>query len=257
MEYREIVDQIKESPILLIGIGHELQIKETLVGEDSSTVAYARKVDQMMRQANQEQIKEYTEAYNVIKKLIQGKDYFIISTNTDGMLEHMGFDADRIVSPCGSVFRMQCGEQEHGVWDIREGLRQQDEAEDFQCPVCHKKGRLNVIKNKPYNEAGYLRQWEIYTRWLQRTINRKIFLLELGEGFETPTVIRWPFEKIAFINQKSVFVRVNRAFPQLTEEMKDRAFSVKEDSMNFLGQISELLNESFYAKISTEETSKE
>lgn len=239
MKYSDIVNQIKESPILLIGIGNELQIKETLIGAESFTIEYARKVYQMIKKEEQEQLRDYTEAYGVIKKMTAGKDYFIVTTNTDGMLESMGFDADRIVSPCGSIFRMQCEEQDHGVWDIKEMLLRQNE---IKCPVCQKAGKINVIKNKPYNESGYMKQWEIYTRWLQRTINRKIMLLELGEGFETPTVIRWPFEKIAYINQKSLFVRVNRTYPQLAEEMKERACSVKEDSISFLRQISELLN---------------
>lgn len=240
MKYQEILKQIKESPILLIGIGNELQIKAELTGEAADSAAYARKLCQLTGQEEGRQVlKKYLDAYEVIRKLAEGKDYFIVTTNTDGMAERLGFDTDRIVSPCGSVYRMQCEEQEHGVWSIEEALQEEKE---LLCPVCKRPGKLNIIRNKPYNESGYLKQWEVYTKWLQRTINRKIFLLELGEGFETPTVIRWPFEKIAFINQKSGFARVNGRLPQVSEDLKERAFSVKENSLDFLYQISELLN---------------
>lgn len=240
MEYQEIFNQIKESPILLIGIGNELLVKGEHLEKDMASLSYAKEVARLQHQENRESLREYVQAYEVIRKLTEGKDYFIVTTNTDGMLEQMGFDPERIVTPCGSIYRMQCEDMSHGVWDIEQDLLKDGE---FCCPVCHKPGKLNHIKNKPYNEAGYQQQWAVYTRWLQRTINRKIFLLELGEGFETPTVIRWPFEKIAFINQKSAFARVNATLPQLTEEMQERAFSIKNDSMSFLRQISELLNE--------------
>lgn len=240
MEYQEIAKHIEESPAILIGIGNELQIKPELVGADSISEAYVRELCRIAkRKETREAVKPYLAAYEVIKRLTEGKNYFIVTTNTDGMLEHTGFDRDRIVSPCGSVFRMQCGDLAHGVWEIEEKLAN---GESLCCPVCRQSGSFNIISNKPYNEAGYLGQWEKYTGWLQRTINRKLFLLELGEGFETPTVIRWAFEKIAYINQKSVFVRVNRMLPQMSYEIKERAYSVKEDSISFLGKISELLN---------------
>ena len=236
MEYQEIFEKLKESPVLLIGIGRELQVDEKKVGAAPNSIEYAKKLCWMLSE-NRTAIEPYFNAYQIIKRLTEEKDYFIVTTNTDNMLEHMGFDENRIVSPCGSVFRMQCEEASHGVWDIEEALLADS---SITCPVCQGQGRLNIIASKPYNEVGYQKQWEIYTRWLQRTINRKIVLLELGEGFETPTVIRWPFEKIAFINQKSTFVRVNRILPQM--EVRERAYSVKEDSISFVGRISELLN---------------
>ena len=239
MKYEEIVQQIKDSPILLIGIGNELQIKKEVAGAESDSIEYAENISQLWEtEDGQKALKPYTDAYDTIKKLIEGKDYFIVTTNTDGMLERMGFVQEKTVSPCGSVYRMQCETAEHGVWSIDDG----EGKKTLRCPVCGRKGILNIVKNKPYDESGYLKQWENYTRWLQRTINRKIFILELGEGFETPTVIRWPFEKIAYINQKACFARVNAKLPQISEEAKERAFSVKEDSILFLGKIAELLN---------------
>lgn len=231
MKYEEIVQKINECPILLIGIGRELKVNAEKLGVEPDTAAYAERMSRLLEQDEEQLMVPYREAYETIKKLTEKKDYFIVTTNTDGMLERMGFQPERIVSPCGSVYRMQCENPEHGVWE-----------KDTACPVCGKHGVLNIVKNKPYNENGYLKQWESYTRWLQRTINRNIFILELGEDFETPTVIRWPFEKIAFINQKAAFARVNSRLPQISEEIKERAFSVNEDSMQFLDKISQLLN---------------
>ena len=236
MEYQEIAEQIKESPALLIGIGGELQVKPEEAGADAVNIDYAAGLLRLEACGGQALI-PYRRAYDTLRSLTKEKDYFIVSTNTDGMAERMGLDTERLVSPCGSVFRMQCEEPEHGVWEIREALLSGGSTD---CPVCGRPGKLNIFDSKPYNEAGYLRQWEAYTKWLQKTVNRPLFLLELGEGFGTPTVIRWPFEKIAYINQKAVFVRVNKSLPQLTKELKERAYSFREDSMDFLGKIAEL-----------------
>ena len=85
-----------------------------------------------------------------------------------------------------------------------------------------------------YIEEGYLPQWMAYTRWLTGTVNRPLLVLELGEGFKTPTVIRWPFEKTVRFNKKSCFYRVNAKFAQLAEETDERSVSVAENSVDWV-----------------------
>ena len=61
---------------------------------------------------------------------------------------------------------------------------------------------LNNVYAENYDESGYLDQWGHYRKWLQGTLNRRLFVLELGVGMRFPSVVRWPFEKVAFFNQK-------------------------------------------------------
>ena len=68
--------------------------------------------------------------------------------------------------------------------------------------------------------------WETYTKWLQGTLNRKLVILELGVGMELPQLIRFPFEKVAYFNQKSCLYRVHSHLYQMTEEIKERGYSV-------------------------------
>lgn len=79
-------------------------------------------------------------------------------------------------------------------------------------------------------ENEYLSQWELYLQWLGKTLGKELLILELGVGFSRPDVIRFPFEKTAFFNQKSRMVRVNETFPQITKELAERAEGVKESS---------------------------
>lgn len=78
------------------------------------------------------------------------------------------------------------------------------------------------------------KQWDLYNKWLSATLNKKLLLLELGEGFLTPNVFRWPFEKVTFINQKSELFRINELLPQIPDNITERAHSVQCLSYDFL-----------------------
>ena len=80
----------------------------------------------------------------------------------------------------------------------------------------------NTVEAETYIEEGYLPRWEAYKKWQTGTLNRRLVILELGEGFKTPTVMRWPFEKIGFFNQKSVFYRIHETFFQIPKETGER-----------------------------------
>ena len=92
----------------------------------------------------------------------------------------------------------------------------------------------NNKKAENYVEAGYLTDWQNYTRWLQGTVNKKLCVLELGVGMKYPNVIRWPFEKIVYFNQKASMFRVHSKLCQLTEEIKDKAYKIEEKPIDFL-----------------------
>ena len=85
------------------------------------------------------------------------------------------------------------------------------------------------------------KQWDLYNKWLSATLNKKLMLIELGEGFLIPNLIRWPFEKVTFINQKSVLYRINGQLPQLPENISERAAAVSESSYDFLQELKKIL----------------
>ena len=85
------------------------------------------------------------------------------------------------------------------------------------------------------------KQWDLYNKWLSATLNKKLMLIELGEGFLIPNLIRWPFEKVTFINQKSVLYRINGQLPQLPENISERAAAVSESSHDFLQELKNFL----------------
>lgn len=81
------------------------------------------------------------------------------------------------------------------------------------------------------------KRWNEYTQWLQMTLNKDMLLIELGVGFELPTLVRWPFEKIALYNNKAYLYRVNEIFPQLPDDIAKKGEAVKSSVDDFLSTI--------------------
>ena len=85
----------------------------------------------------------------------------------------------------------------------------------------------------PFSEGESQESWERYLHWLSFTLNQRLCVLELGVGFKNPEVIRFPFEKTCYFNQRSRYVRMNRTFPQLSAEIAERGVSIKRDPVDF------------------------
>lgn len=128
--------------------------------------------------------------YNCLAEYLKGKSWFVVTLLTDDVIYESELDRDRIVAPCGS--------QAAG----------------------------NVVTDRDYDEAIYLPQWEVYTKWLQGTLHKKLCILELGAGFQYPSVIRFPFEKAAYFNKKASFIRIHPRMAQLPPEIKEKSISI-------------------------------
>ena len=251
---------IEDAQYVLVGIGAEFAQRLEPMEQDAF---YASLADQARSDAFEGQIRQYLQfhylkrhpdkrildAYGQLASLLEGKDYFIVSLCTDDLIYETGLDPSRIVTPCGGWHAMQCGrecvtDQEPLVTDenvMRELLSSIDECDgeldaiDFPvCAECSAPLWFNQISAPEYREEGYLPQWQKYTRWLMGTLNRKLCILELGVGMQFLQIIRFPFEKVAYVNQKAYFYRVHSRLYQLTEELKEKGVSVPQNPVDFL-----------------------
>ena len=79
--------------------------------------------------------------------------------------------------------------------------------------------------------------WRDYMKWLSFTLNRQLLVIELGAGFGNPMIIRFPFEKTVYLNQKSKMYRVHPVFPHVTAEIGDRGFAVPADPLDLFVEV--------------------
>ena len=193
---------------------------------------------------------EIKTAYSQLSECLNNKNYYIISLCQDGWIKKSGLNTDRITEPCGTYEVLQCSEGcNHELYDLPEALSEQIRRfiageiteEDLKQPVCPKCGSplvFNQVEAENYVEEGYLAKWQKYKLWLQGTVNKKLCVLELGVGMKYPTVIRWPFEKVVFFNQKAELFRVHSKLYQMTEEIKEKGYGICSSPIDFLKELS-------------------
>ena len=227
-------DIINDSDMILVGIGESFQDDFSSISIDDKNISV---VDEFKRNRYIAALDmdETIEAYNVLAKLLDGKNYFVVTLCDDDKIYKSNLREDRVVAPCGTYTRLQCEEVcSEDIYSVQDYIEQLENGEELFCPKCGKKQVMNRIFNRKYSEEGYLKQWQLYMKWLQGSVNRKLCVLELGVGMKYPSVIRWPFEKVAFINQKAKFIRVHDYLYQLTEDLKEKGISVQMSPVEFL-----------------------
>lgn len=250
-----IVEKIKEADLVLVGLGEELDLlKEIRKNEKYKEVAERAEnawilpfVEKLLLEDVKE---EKIEIYKMFAKVLEKKNYFLVSICQDGFVRQAGIDENRIVEPCGSYRKLQCSEKcntdlydvsKELIGQIREFMNgEKSEAEILQpvCPVCGKPLVFNNLNAENYLEEGYLDQWTIYKKWLQGTVNRNLCVLEIGVGMKYPTVIRWPFERVTFFNQKAELFRIHSWLYQITEEIKGKGYGICQSPEEFIRELS-------------------
>lgn len=237
--------------MVLVGLGEDFGHTEKQIFEDSRYQDVFSKITEsdewLLPYIYSGLMKKETEekAYANLAELLKGKNFFIISLRTDGMIykEEFGFPKDRIVTPCGGVTMLQCEKNcENRIYEIPKETEEKlkniliDDVKIsvLKCPNCGANLVFNKIGIPDYCEAGYLPMWEKYTKWLQGTLNRKLCVLELGAGMKYPSVIRWPFEKMVFFNNKACFFRIHKKLYHLTEELKGKGYAIAQNPIEFM-----------------------
>lgn len=86
---------------------------------------------------------ELAEAYQALYSLTEGKDYFIITTVTDGLIRESAPDQGRITAPCGNEQWQQCSRAcTRDIWEP-------GEIPDGLCPHCGAPLTGNTILQRP------------------------------------------------------------------------------------------------------------
>lgn len=258
--FREsILTKIQKADLVLVGIGEEMEADLLRMQEDKKYAEFLEKIaankdwSWMIPYVEKLYMEEHRdrrieEAYTALEAMLEGKNYFIVSTCTDDYIYAANLNRERIVTPCGGYRMRQCAancnhqvcETDRDIIDrMRYCLQGEEAADALSEPVCGDCGGalvFNNVKAESYAEEGYMEQWNKYTKWLQGTLNKQLCVLELGVGMRFPTVIRWPFEKIVMLNQKAYLFRIHGKLYQVSEEIKSKSASVKQNSIDFLNK---------------------
>ena len=189
-------------------------------------------------------INRYTGApkpvYEELFRLVSDKDCFVITTNVDHCFQKAGFDKKRLFYTQGDYGLFQCSEpccQE--TWDNEAVIRQMvAEQKDMKipsaliprCPHCGKPLTMNLRANDRFVEdEGWHEAAGRYANFLRTREGQKILFLELGVGYNTPVIIKYPFWQMTAKNPRATYACINRGEVFCPDEIADRAICVDGD----------------------------
>lgn len=189
---------------------------------------------------NKEPLKLYCDIYNLVKN----KEYFVITTNVDGQFEKAGFDKEKIFATQGDYAYLQCEKACHNKLYYNEELVEKwlVSTNDckipsnlvMKCPICKGNMDMNLRKDDYFvQDENWYKQDKKYSEFLDRNKNKNVLLLEFGVGFNTPGIIRFPFEQMILANKNWTLVRFNKDTKSFYN-LEDRFIEIQEDIKKFM-----------------------
>ena len=185
--------------------------------------------------------------YENLLKLVADKDYFVITTNVDHCFQKAGFDKKRLFYTQGDYGLFQCSEpccQE--TFDnkdiIFEMLKQQKDMKIPTellpvCPHCGKPLTMNLRSDDKFVEdEGWHRAAERYESFLRTRAGRKILFLELGVGYNTPVIIKYPFWQMTAKNPNATYVCINQGQAICPLEIRHKSICINDDILSIINE---------------------
>lgn len=178
--------------------------------------------------------------YQKIFEMVKGKDYFVLTTNVDHQFQKAGFDDKRIFATQGDYGLIQCAKGCHNkTYDATDLFTQMDKARKGvvipshmipKCPLCGGSMAMNLRCDQYFVEdAAWHASADSYAEYLEKNLTEKTLLLELGVGFNTPTIIRFPFEKMMREHINLRLIRMNLDEAVIPESFGTRAVGINGD----------------------------
>ena len=178
--------------------------------------------------------------YDDLLKLVQDKDYFVITTNVDHCFQKAGFDKKRLFYTQGDYGLFQCSKpccQE--TFDneavVREMVQRQENMKVPTellptCPHCGKPMTMNLRCDDTFVEdEGWHRAAERYENFLRTRNGQKILFLELGVGYNTPVIIKYPFWQMTAKNPNAIYACINQGQAVCPQEIEKQSICMDAD----------------------------
>lgn len=178
--------------------------------------------------------------YENLLSIVKDKEYFVLTTNVDHCFQKAGFDRKRLFYTQGDYGLFQCSVPCHDqTYDNEEEIRKMYRAQKDRkipteliphCPICGKPMKMNLRADDTFiQDQGWYEALERYERFVRNYRDKKLLLLELGVGGNTPVIIKYPFWNFTLQNADALYVCVNRGEAVCPREIKARSILIDAD----------------------------
>ncbi|GHU15741.1 hypothetical protein FACS189450_00910 [Spirochaetia bacterium] len=159
--------------------------------------------------------------YLDLHRIIRDKDYFVLTTNTDGQFQKAVFNLDNICTPQGDLAFFQCSKpcddaiypNDQIIKKLLASLGPQDFAVKAEhiphCPNCGNPLIPNIRRDNTFVEKPWTAKYQNLIDLINAHKGKNILLLELGVGINTPGIIRYPFEHLTLQRNNTYLIRIN------------------------------------------------
>lgn len=199
------------------------------------------------------------DTYDRLLRLIGHKDHFVLTTNVDHCFQKSGFDKERLFYTQGDYGLFQCSRPCcQKTWDNYDQARAMVEFEGFGiendgtlvlpeagslkaaipsdlvpvCPECGAPATTNLRADGSFVEdEGWHKANDRYREYLEghAAPGDNVLFLELGVGFNTPVIIKYPFWQMTACNDGAVYACVNMGEVSVPREIEARSICIDGD----------------------------
>jgi NAD-dependent SIR2 family protein deacetylase len=196
--------------------------------------------------------------YQDLLKLLEGKNYFVITTNVDHLFQRSGFDKKRLFYTQGDyglfqsvnpaitdtfdneewVYKAMEAQgfvrNEGGVFDLPEDGQLSMRIPTDLIPKCPVDGS-DIVTNLRVDDSfledeGWHRASAAYSDFLRRHEGLHVLFLEIGIGSNTPVIIKYPFWQMTHGNPNAVYACVNYNEAYCPKQIADRSICIDGDA---------------------------
>lgn len=203
--------------------------------------------------------------YDELRKLVQDKDYFVITTNVDHQFQRAGFDKKRLFYTQGDYGLFQSvnptirktydneewvmkameaqgfARNEEGIFDLPEegsiSMRIPSELIP-KCPDDDSDVTMNLRADDSFVEdEGWHRASAAYADFLRRHEGLHVLFLEIGIGMNTPVICKYPFWQMTNDNPKAVYACLNFNEAYCPVQIEKQSVCIDGDSGDVIRQL--------------------
>ncbi|MDY3665873.1 Sir2 silent information regulator family NAD-dependent deacetylase [Schaalia hyovaginalis] len=176
-------------------------------------------------------------AYRELLSLLEGRDFFVLTTNVDHQFPLAGFPEERLFATQGDYGRFQCSIPcRPETWGNESAIRSMAADQSGlavpassipRCPWCGAEAMMHLrvdsrfVEDAPWHEAAAR-----YRDFSART-GRTVYL-ELGVGMNTPGIIKYPFWQAVHTSPDAVFATLD-SHPLVPAGIAERSIALPGD----------------------------
>lgn len=186
--------------------------------------------------------------YENLLELVRGKDYFVITTNVDHCFQKANFDKKRLFYTQGDYGLFQCSKPCHNkTYDNRDAVLEMYAAQRDRkipselvpkCPVCGAPMSMNLRADDTFvQDEGWYQASQRYDDFVRRHKNLNIVFLEIGVGYNTPVIIKYPFLRMTAHNPKATYACINYGDTLCPSEIRKQSICLSGDADKIISDL--------------------